>query len=244
MNGKKIIVLSCSGGLDSTTLLCHACRQNQDCLENVIPVFFQYGSKHNKWERKAFDDVLKWLDFPHPPTVVDVSSIFDNVSSALMLNGTSIPTGEYDASNMSQTVVPGRNLVFASICSTIAENAAVATKTNAEVWLGVHSGDHVLYPDCRPAFVYDLREVIFASTEWRVFVRAPLLMSKKEDIVRLGSELGVPFYLTRSCYQDSEFACGKCGTCRERREAFEKAGVHDTIVYQKEVDDVCSAKKV
>ena len=98
--------------------------------------------------------------------------------------------------------------------------------------LGNHSGDHTIYPDCRPEFIDHIRDAISSGTDDRVMVVSPFCHITKADIVKEGKELGVDFSLTYSCYKGKGKHCGKCGTCIERKEAFALAGVEDPTEYE------------
>ena len=99
------------------------------------------------------------------------------------------------------------------------------------VALATHAGDHCLYPDCRPTFNLALEQVIAESTGNAVHVATPFSSLHKKEIVALGAALGVPFALTRSCYEQTETSCGQCGTCRERLDAFAANGLVDPVGY-------------
>lgn len=224
--------LSFSGGLDSTTLLCML--RNRGC--DVRPVFFHYGSKHNAYERAAAEAVLAEVCPDVPLAMVDLSQtgIFSANGSALLASSPrEVPDGGYSTpGSLAATVVPGRNMIMASILASIAEVAARHTIGEpVEVALAVHAGDHALYPDCRPAFIDHLAKAIFASSEGNVGLSAPFLRLRKADIVRIGLDNFAPFHLTRSCYKQQAVSCGRCGTCMERLEAFHLNGVEDPIPY-------------
>jgi 7-cyano-7-deazaguanine synthase len=223
------VVLALSGGLDSTVLLYGLRAAGNE----VFPVTFRYNSKHNPWERRAAAAVC--VEAGVRPLEVDLTGPFDAAaavakapSSLLSTSPAAVPEGHYNDETMRQTVVPGRNLIFASVLAAVAESVGADW-----VALGVHQGDHQIYPDCRPGFVSALGRTVAASTDGRVRVFTPLLHWDKAGVVREGIRLGVPFRLTRTCYTFWEAACGKCGACRERLEAFEKNGVPDPIEYQK-----------
>jgi 7-cyano-7-deazaguanine synthase len=110
--------------------------------------------------------------------------------------------------------------------------AAGGSKAEA-VALAVHAGDHPIYPDCRPDFIasFEAMERIAMEGMAQITILAPFLNRTKADIVRLGAELGVPFEGTWSCYKGGQIHCGACGTCFERREAFQLAGVADPTPY-------------
>ena len=100
------------------------------------------------------------------------------------------------------------------------------------VILGNHTGDHAIYPDCRPEFIDGMARAIETGTEGRVKLLSPFCNMTKGEIAVLGAKLGADFSLTWSCYNGREKHCGKCGTCRERREAFLEAGIPDPTVYE------------
>lgn len=137
-----------------------------------------------------------------------------------------VPEGNYDSKNMSSTVVPFRNGIMLSVAVGLA-----ASRKLAKVVLGNHGGDHFIYPDCRSEFIDAMCKAACLGTDGKVEVRSPFDGITKADIVKIGADLGVPFELTYSCYKGGKNHCGKCGTCRERREAFESAGVPDPTKY-------------
>lgn len=217
-------ILSLSGGLDSTVLL--ASLLNDDGCEGVIPVFFRYGSKHNAREEKAASAVASYygLDL----LCVDLQTVFGQLSSALLTHDSrAIPKAAYDKDSMALTVVPGRNLIFASVLAALAES-----RKFSHIALATHAGDHALYPDCRPPFNQALASVIHESSDGTVTVVTPFSSMSKADIVARGIELGSPFQLTRSCYESGELACGTCGTCAERLEAFMANAMADPVLYE------------
>lgn len=206
----RTIILSFSGGVDSTTLL-------HDFLVRgyaITAVFFNYGSKHNKFELIAANSIIEYyqnLGYSVELVVIDLQNVFANISSNLLHTGGPIPNGHHEDESMRLTVVPGRNLIFASILASIAESK------NADlIALGVHSGDHAIYPDCRPNFIKHLQNVISASTDEKVYVVAPYLYRNKEEFIHSD----VPYHLTRTCYKDQEEPCGECGACQEKKLAF------------------------
>lgn len=214
-------VLSLSGGLDSTTLLAHALHEGRE----VLAVGFRYGSKHNYFENSAAWNIARHYKVPF--RLIDLSSIMVSFKSNLLISGGEIPEGHYEEESMKLTVVPGRNMIFLSILSGI----AMSEKMD-EVWIGIHAGDHRIYPDCRPAFAHSMASAIFEGTDGQIRLEAPFLNKHKSDIVTLGLGLNVPFALTRTCYKNQELACKKCGACRERLEAFFIQNVIDPIKYE------------
>jgi 7-cyano-7-deazaguanine synthase len=150
--------------------------------------------------------------------------------SSLSDSEVGVPQGHYAKDTMKTTIVPNRN----SILLSCAVGVAVGNKIE-EVWAAMHSGDHAIYPDCRPEFIDKLNELIPIANAWEnpiPKVIAPFIDMPKDAIVRLGSDLGVPYEHTWSCYEGGEIHCGKCGTCVERQEAFHLAGVQDPTEYE------------
>lgn len=222
-------VLSLSGGLDSTVLCAELLERHEAGssfgMPRVLPVFFEYGSKHNAWEKKAALDVAEHYNLTLK--IIDLTQIFSHTSSGLLSSDSrDIPRGAYGEDSMSLTVVPGRNLIFGSILAAIAESNGIPA-----VALATHSGDHHLYPDCRQSFNKALAEVVSQSSDGRVEVLTPFGTLLKKDIVAKGSCLKAPFHLTRTCYSDESTSCGVCGTCVERLEAFAANGMFDPITY-------------
>jgi 7-cyano-7-deazaguanine synthase len=218
------ILISLSGGMDSATLLGHLLDDIQD---EVKAVSFIYGSKHNRFEMEAADQIAKFYNIDH--YFLDLTAIFNEIKSNLMLGQGEIPEGHYNDSTMSKTVVPGRNHIFASILAGIAESIGFN-----RVALGVHAGDHAIYPDCRKNFIECLNRSILLQSENKVSVIAPFIDMTKADILDIGHQCRtpVPYHLTRTCYKFQSKACGKCGSCVERLEAWEKIGKKDPVEYE------------
>jgi len=215
------ILLSLSGGVDSTTLLAHLLAEEYE----VEAVSFFYASKHNAFENSAAARIAGYYKVPN--TFIDLSGIMNSFKSNLMLHGGDIPEGHYTDESMSQTVVPARNIIFLSILSGLAWSKGIS-----EIAIGVHQGDHAIYPDCRIPFLTAMEEAIRLGTDGYVELTAPFLRMNKIETVRRGLELGVPYELTRTCYKNQPIACGKCGACVERLEAFKRNGLEDPIPYE------------
>jgi 7-cyano-7-deazaguanine synthase len=234
---KTTCVVSLSGGMDSATALYWA-RENlcdgDGC--QIEAVSFTYGSKHGKYELEAAKNLARaaGVGTHH---IVDLCCVFSLVQSDLLLTGGDIPEGHYEDATMRRTVVPGRNLIFASVLAARAETVCATG-----IVLGVHSGDHAIYPDCRKEFIESLRNTISHSTERSVSIFAPFLVHDKAAILRVGFGMGVPYELTRTCYKDQPLSCGKCGSCQERLEAFKIVEATDPIEYEKEMRDVLCKK--
>lgn len=226
MKGKKVCI-SLSGGVDSTTLYALALSQKME----VYPFFFLYPSKHNAMERVAAQNVAAYYQSfgGHPLNLVELGQPFDMVKSHLLVGGGDIPSAPYSEASLAQTLVPGRNLIFASLLAAYAESLAAAGEA-AFVALGVHGGDHALYPDCRPEFIGALEKTISLSSDGKVAVYTPFIQKTKAELVALGLALDVPYALTRSCYNGGDAPCRECGTCREREEAFAHNGVTDPVL--------------
>lgn len=223
---KHKTVVSLSGGLDSAVLLADEIdfnRKNKIEVE-ILAVTFHYGSKHNQAENAAAARVAGHYNVRF--RFINIDQVMWGFKSAMM-GGSSIPEGHYEAESMRQTIVPGRNLIFASILAGIAESIGAQ-----DIALGIHAGDHYIYPDCRPAFVDSLRNTILCSSDHKVKVSTPFLLWSKEQIVARGLQLELPFHLTRTCYTDNPIACGRCGSCQERLEAFVLNNAVDPLEYQ------------
>lgn len=230
---KPLAIVSLSGGLDSTVLLSHMLQTHK-----VAALSFNYGQRHIR-ELVSARSVIAY----HRPTVIqhptvnlrDVGNLLN--SSALTHFGTPVPEGHYEAETMKATVVPNRNAIMANIA------VGIGSVRGAElVVLGMHAGDHAVYPDCRPEFVTALQNCTNAALEGfhSPRIEAPFVTWSKADIVKYGAELKAPMHLSYSCYKGGENHCGRCGTCVERIEAFLVADVEDKTVY----DDKAFAKKV
>lgn len=210
-----LVVLS--GGMDSTVALAVANSELQPG-DTIQAVSFAYGQRHKK-ELTAAQAVAHYFTVPHR-----VISLDGLMSGSALLYGGEVPHGHYAEENMKATVVQGRNLLFAS-----AAVAATGTDENPKVWLGVHAGDHPIYPDCRPEFWDRLRGLV--KDAYGVALYTPFLNISKAEVAKVGHRLGAPLGLTWSCYEGGEIHCGRCGTCVERAEAISLAGVPDPTPY-------------
>ncbi|MBR4595834.1 MAG: 7-cyano-7-deazaguanine synthase QueC [Bacteroidales bacterium] len=201
-------VLVYSGGLDSTTLL----YEYKDSI--ALAVSFDYGSKHNKRELEFAALNCKRLGIRH--LVIPLEFMGKYFKSDLLIGGGDIPEGSYADENMKSTVVPFRNGIMLSIAAGLAESYELDA-----IMLANHSGDHAIYPDCRPEFIEGMAAAVEAGTYNGVKVVSPYCNMTKREIALRGRELGVDFSLTYSCYKGGEKHCGRCGTCVERKEALE-----------------------
>jgi len=221
---KAIAVLS--GGLDSTTAM-HLAMHNNDA-EIIGAISFFYGQKHSI-ELERAKATCKELGIDHK--IVDLFCLSDILDSALTSKDQEVPKGHYEEENMKQTVVPNRNMIMTSI----AAGYAMSKKADYVI-LGVHQGDHAIYPDCRPEFIEALDKVIQIADWHKVEILAPVLKCDKTDIVNAAISIGVNFLNTWTCYdpQDGEKPCGTCGSCTERSEAFLKNGMKDPLYSDEE----------
>lgn len=220
MDRQRAIVVF-SGGMDSATALWWALSK----FREVGAVSFEYGAKHNARELAAAAAICKKLSVPQ--TVIPLDFIGRNFHSSLLKTGGTIPEGNYNEENMASTVVPFRNGIMLAAAAGLAEDSGFSA-----IILGNHTGDHAIYPDCRPEFIDGMANAIEAGTGGKVKLLSPFCRMTKGEIAALGAKLGVNFSLTWSCYNGRDRHCGKCGTCRERREAFREAGLTDPTVYE------------
>ncbi len=215
----KVVVLV-SGGMDSVAALHHAHGEH----EVVAALSFDYGSKHNDREIPFARHHADALGVSH--RVIPLGFVDEHFSSALLKSGGEIPDGHYEEASMKQTVVPFRNGIMLSIAAGFAESQ----RADGLV-IAAHAGDHAIYPDCREEFMRTMGEAIRLGTYAGIAVLRPFIAMRKEDIAARGQALGVDFSMTWSCYKGGDIHCGQCGTCVERREAFQLAGLDDPTEY-------------
>lgn len=227
--GRKVVA-AMSGGLDSGVMIHNLLIAGA----TVRGVSFVYPAKHNRGETTQASYLADHLAAKFPGRfdrrVVDLTAVFtsfDRKGCALLNPDLPVPEGHYEEESMRATVVPGRNTVFLSVLLGMAESIGFDA-----VAAGVHAGDHFIYPDCRPEFVYAMNRVAVFATDRKVTVFAPYLAYPKSAIVADGLETGFPFELTRTCYAGGVRACGKCGSCGERLEAFALNNAVDPLVYE------------
>ena len=220
MNSQYALVVF-SGGMDSTTALLWARRE----FSGVSAVSFSYGAKHNARELAAANVICRKLNIPRLEIPLDFIGKYFH--SSLLKTGGAIPEGAYNEDNMSSTVVPFRNGIMLAAAAGLAEDSGYSA-----VILGNHTGDHAIYPDCRPEFIDGMARAIETGTGGKVKLLSPFCNMTKGQIASLGASLGVDYSLTWSCYNGREKHCGKCGTCQERKEAFREAGIPDPTVYE------------
>ncbi len=216
---EKVVVIY-SGGMDSFTLLNQAIVKGK----KVYALSFNYGQKHSK-ELHYAQKVCDQLGVPHK--VVDITSINQLLLGSSLTDDIEIPDGHYEEESMKSTVVPNRNMILLSL----AVGYAVSIQAGS-VYYGAHGGDHAIYPDCRPEFVNKLSAVTEIANYQPVSIVAPFLNLDKTEILKQGLAMQLDYSKTWTCYKGREKACGLCGACQERLEAFAENGVKDPLPYE------------
>lgn len=234
------VIAVVSGGLDSTTMVYDLLAQGHE----VECVSFDYGQRHKKELAYAAGNA-RLLDLRHD--IVDLTALTHLISNSALTSQlpeyptavdlvdgpkpVEVPDGHYAEDNMKLTVVPNRNMIMLSIAAGIAVNRSADNIATA-----VHSGDHFIYPDCRPRFIAATNAAIVIGNqsfgaipdvhegqEIPHFIWTPFLHASKADIAYKALSLSVPLHLTWSCYKGGNNHCGRCGTCVERLEAIDDA---------------------
>ena len=252
----KHAVVSLSGGMDSSTLLLKCLDQ----FETVTALSFDYGQKH-KVELKRARALVDYLNRQCTDNncyggckinyqVIKLDGLVKLLDSALVEGGDEVPEGHYAEENMKATVVPNRNKIFASITQAVALSVANKTKENTSIALGIHAGDHAVYPDCRQEF-RDADDNAFRLGNWeaeRVGYYTPYLNGDKYDILQDGEilceKLGIDFdevyARTNTSYKPTPegWSDYKSASSVERIEAFIKLGRPDPVQYADETGAV------
>ena len=220
---KKAVVLL-SGGLDSATTLAIARSEGFDCY----CLSLAYGQRHSA-ELHAADSVAKSLSAIDHRTVQLDLTLFGG--SALTDSSIDVPTSP--AEGIPVTYVPARNTIMLSLALAWAEVLG-----SQDIFIGVNAVDYSGYPDCRPEYIEAFERMANLATKAAVegrktHVHTPLIHLSKAEIIQRGMLLGVDYALTVSCYQADQTgsACGRCDSCRLRREGFAAAGVPDPTDY-------------
>ena len=217
----KTLVI-CSGGLDSVTLAYLVSQQSE--LAAVLS--FDYGQRHQK-EVEYAEKCAKVLGAPYQ--LIDITSVGKVLTGSSLTDDIDVPDGHYAEESMKSTVVPNRNTIMLSIAFGMAVSIGADSVAAA-----VHSGDHFIYPDCRPDFIksFEAMQKLALDGLADIELYTPFVNSSKADIVTTGQQVKVPFADTWSCYKGLDQHCGRCGTCVERREAFHLANVEDPTQYE------------
>ena len=218
MSEKAVVVYS--GGMDSFTVLNTAIQNGLD----VYALSFNYGQKHSK-ELDVAARVCRELGISHK--VVDITAINSLMSNSSLTSDAEIPEGHYQDDNMKSTVVPNRNMVLLSMAIAYAVSLEAG-----KVYYGAHSGDHHIYPDCRPEFVEAMNAVSKIANYQSVEIVTPFLHSSKGEILKAGLAMNLNYANTWTCYNGREKSCGKCGACYERLEAFAEQDKTDPLDYE------------
>ena len=244
----KNVVISLSGGMDSSTLLLRCLKE----YDNVTAISFDYGQKH-KVELERAQSLVEYLNekgFGIKYQVIKLDGLVNLLNSALTEGGADVPEGHYEEDNMKATVVPNRNKIFASLVQAVALSEAMANGNNTDIALGIHAGDHAVYPDCRQEF-RDADDKAFREGNWdadQVGYFTPYLLGDKFDILKDGEvlveQLGLSFdevyKRTNTSYKpypsgNSDY---KSASSVERIEAFIKLGRPDPVQYEDESGEV------
>jgi|SRR6056297_199278 len=223
-DARRAVILS-SGGLDSTTVLAMARSEGYRCYT----LSFDYGQRHRAELLAARRVSEAFSDVEHKVVTLDLGSIGGSA-----LTDTAIDVPEEVTPGIPVTYVPARNTVFLSIALGWAEVLGAE-----DIFIGVNAVDYSGYPDCRPAFINAFERLANVATRTGVegggiHIHAPLLDLGKDAIIQRGLALQVDYALTVSCYQatDTGEACGRCESCRLRRQGFKDAGVADPTRYR------------
>ncbi len=244
----KNAVLSLSGGMDSSSLLLHLLANGY----NVTALSFDYGQKH-RVELARAQSLVDYLNANGQNVkyqVIKLDGLVNLLNSALVQGGQDVPEGHYEQENMKETVVPNRNKIFSSITQAVALSIANEVKEDVFISLGIHAGDHAIYPDCRQEF-RDVDHQAFVVGNWdadRVKFYTPYLNTDKFGILEDGTKacetLGLDFdevyKRTNTSYKpypsgNSDY---KSASSVERIEAFIKLGRKDPVQYEDETGPV------
>lgn len=230
--GKKAVVLN-SGGVDSTT--CVGLAVEKYGKDNVSTLSVFYGQKHDK-ELECAKKIAAHYEVAHYE--VDLSAVMQFSNCPLLSQSTEAIRHESyaeqiakDGEGMVRTYVPFRNGLLLSSVTALA--VSLYPDDEVEVYYGAHADDAAgrAYADCSPEFADAMNRAINIGTYEKVTLAAPLINMNKGEVVKTGLAIDVPYELTWSCYEGGEKACGTCGTCIDRINAFKVNGVEDPIDY-------------
>jgi len=267
---KKQAVLSLSGGMDSSTLLLHLLANGYE----VTALSFDYGQKHNVELERAkdlvkyingyciIDEESKTMEYPYfiKHQIIKLDGLSQLLNSALVTGGEEVPEGHYAEENMKATVVPNRNKIFSSIIQAVALSIAEQKDTECAIAMGIHAGDHAIYPDCRQEF-RDIDFEAFKAGNWgseKVYHYTPYLDTDKFGILQdgnscvecLGLDFNEVYKRTNTSYKPIKYyykpetnaykwySDYKSASSVERVEAFMKLGKPDPVEYADETGPV------
>lgn len=223
-------ILCLSGGLDSTVLLWHLA--TMPSVTEIRCLSVDYGQRHRR-ELEAAEKISAIASSRFPDKVLE-HKVIDLTNIKQLLLGSSqtddkveVPEGHYAEENMKKTVVPNRNMIFLALATAW----AVSTKSST-VAIAAHTGDRVIYPDCREGFMQAMNTAIGLCDWHEVNLWRPFIDWDKAAITIRGADLHAPLRFTHSCYKGGEKHCGRCGTCVERLEAFSLAKLNDPVEYE------------
>ena len=237
----KQAVLSLSGGMDSSTVLLHLLANGYE----VTAVSFNYGQKHNIELARAQEliDYLKENGYPVKYQEITLFGLVDLLNSNLVQGGEEVPEGHYEEENMKDTVVPNRNKMFSSIIQAVALSIANEKNCEVKIAMGIHAGDHAIYPDCRQDF-RDADYNAFVEGNWdadKVTYYTPFLNGDKFDILiegqsachKLNIDFDEVYKRTNTSYKPTAEGLSdyKSASSVERIEAFLKLGRKDPVKY-------------
>ncbi|WP_433628443.1 7-cyano-7-deazaguanine synthase QueC [Halomicrococcus sp. NG-SE-24] len=220
---RRAVVLA-SGGMDSATAAWEARERG------FVPVFL-HTSYGQRTEDREFDCARRQADILDAPFLrVETSHLADIGGSSLTDDSMAVEDADMESDEVPDTYVPFRNANLLSM----AVSAAEANDCDA-VFVGAHSEDFSGYPDCRPEFFEAFQSVVDVGTkpDTDIDVVAPFVEWSKTDIAERGTELGVPYEHTWSCYREESPACGTCDACAYRLQAFRNVGVRDPVDYER-----------
>jgi len=219
MTGSLVLL---SGGMDSTVALAREVHHGRAKFALSV----DYGQRHRK-ELEAAVRIAGYYSDTVEHEVLDMTGWGRLLKgSALTDPNVPVPHGHYAAPSMTITIVPNRNATLLMA----AAGVAMAADCD-EVVIGVHAGDHPVYPDCRPEFIQTINTAVSLATDQAVGIRAPFISKTKTDIAYESTLYQAPLHMSWSCYEGGERHCGRCGTCQERIEAFLEAGLTDPTLY-------------
>lgn len=230
--GKKAVVLN-SGGVDSTT--CVGLAVEKYGKDNVSTLSVFYGQKHDK-ELECAKKIAAHYEVAHYE--VDLSAVMQFSNCPLLSQSTEAIRHESyaeqiarDGEGMVRTYVPFRNGLLLSSVTALA--VSLYPDDEVEVYYGAHADDAAgrAYADCSPEFADAMNRAINIGTYEKVTLTAPLINMNKGEVVKTGLAINVPYELTWSCYEGGEKACGTCGTCIDRINAFKANNIEDPIDY-------------
>lgn len=211
-----------SGGLDSAVTIAIARREH-----DVALLHLNYGQKTERRELQAFHALARFYEVAET-LVVDVSHLAKIGGSSLTASDMAVAPADLESAGIPTSYVPFRNANILAIATSWAEVLGAET-----LFVGAVEEDSSGYPDCRRIFFDAFERVIDLGTrpQTHISIATPLIAMSKEAIVRKGQELGAPFDLTWSCYQNEDSACGVCDSCALRLRGFQRAGIEDPISY-------------